>query len=144
MLLPVLLVTVVSAQNQATVVELQSNGCEIDEANFSVVWNDAKEIPNGNSFLIAIARLGDGDKTRSLNQKRLNATKEYIVGRIGFPANKLIVAEGEKVSGNGRVEFYIGGVLTHVILPKPNFSLCTECCNPPDFTPRRNIKKKRS
>jgi len=143
-LLPVILFSLVSAQTQTDVVELKSNGCEIDEANFSVVWNDAKEIPNGNGFLIAIARLGDGDKARNLNQKRLSATKEYIVDRIGFPVSQLILAEGEKLKGNGRVEFYIDGKLTHVILPKPNLTLCTECCNPPDFPPHRKSKKKRS
>ncbi len=140
--LPVILFTTLLAQTQTDVVELKSEGCEIDELNFSIVENAAREIRSGNGFLIAIARLGDGDKASNLNQKRLSATKEYIVGRTGFPANKLILAEGEKASGNGRVEFYVGGVLTHVILPKPNLTLCTECCNPPDFTPRRKGKKK--
>jgi hypothetical protein len=142
LLLPLLLFTTVLAQNQTNVVELKSTNCEIDEANFSVVENAAKETPNGNGFLIVIARLGDRDKRHNLNQSRLNVTKEYLVGKLRYPANKLVMAEGEKVRGNGRVEFYINGILTHVILPKPNLSLCTECCNPPDVIVRRKLRKK--
>ena len=145
-LLLAFLFTTASAQNQTDVIELESAGCEIDELNFSIVENASRNIRTGNGFLIAIARLGDGDKARSLNQKRLNATKQWLVGKAEFPANKLILAEGEKVTGNGRVEFYVGGVLTHVIYPKPNFGLCWECCNPQpeDFIPRRKSKRKKN
>jgi hypothetical protein len=146
MLLSVFLFTAVSAQNQTEIVELKSAGCEIDESNFSVVENASREIRSGNGFLIAVARLGDGDKARNLNQQRLNAAKQWLVGKAHFPANKLILAEGEKISVNGRVEFYIGGVLTHIVFPKPNVGLCWECCNPQpeDFAPRRKSRRKKS
>ncbi len=145
-LLAVFLFTPVLAQNQTSVVELKSAGCEIDESNFGDVENASREIRSGNGFLIAVARLGNGDKARNLNQQRLNAAKQWLVGKARFPANKLILAEGEKVSGNGRVEFYIGGVLTHIIFPKPNVGLCWECCNPQpeDFVPRRKSRRKKS
>jgi len=131
-------------QNQAGVVELKSAGCEIDEANFNVVGVDALERLGDKDFLIAIARLGSGDKRRGLNRIRLSAAKEWL-SNAAFPINKLVLAEGERVRGNGRVEFYIGGKLTHIILPAPNFGLCTECYNPrpEDFTSYRRTKKKR-
>jgi hypothetical protein len=130
--------------NQAGVVELKSAGCEIDEANFNVVRVDALERLGENGFLIAIARLGSGDKKRNLNHLRLSATRKWL-NNAAFPVNKLILAEGEKVNGTGRIEFYIGGTLTHIILPSPNFGLCTECCNPrpEDFTSYRRKKKRR-
>lgn len=131
-------------QNQAGVVELKSAGCEIDEANFNVVRVDALEGLGTDGFLIAVARLGSGDKKRNLNHLRLSATKQWL-NNAAFPLNKVILAEGERVNGAGRVEFYIGGKLTHIILPAPNFGLCVECCNPrpEDFTSYRRRKKKR-
>lgn len=145
-LLLALLFTTASAQNRTGVVELESAGCEIDESNFSLVENASREIRSGNGFLIAIARLGDKDKARNLNQQRLNAAKQWFVGKARFPTEKLILAEGEKISGKGRVEFYIAGVLTHIIFPKPNVGLCWECCDPQpeDFTPRRKNRRKKS
>lgn len=133
------------SQNQtgSKVVELRSESCEIDEANFNIVRTDALERINDGSSLIAIARLGKEDKSRDLNRKRLNAAKEWL-SRAKFPLSKLVLAEGERVSGNGRVEFYVGGALTHVILPKPNMGLCVECCNPKpgDFTSHRKRRKR--
>lgn len=132
-------------QDRAGFVELKSAGCEIDEANFNIVRVDALERLGENGFLIAVARLGIGDRRRNLNRSRLSATKEWL-RNAAFPIDRLVLTEGERVGGNGRVEFYVGGKLTHVILPTPNFGLCIECCNPrpEDFTSYRRRKKKRS
>ena len=123
------------------VVELRSSNCETDEANFNVVRVDALKALNKGSVIIAIARLGSGDKRRGLNQQRLNAAKEWLA-KAGFPIEKLTLAQGERVTGSGRLEFYVEGRLTHLILPRPNLGLCTECCNPrpEDFT---QTKKRR-
>jgi hypothetical protein len=136
--------TISFGQDRAGVVELKSAGCEIDEANFNIVRVDALERLGENGFLIAVARLGIGDRRRNLNRSRLSATREWL-RNAAFPVDRLVLAEGERVSGNGRVEFYIGGKLTHVILPKPNVGLCIECCNPrpEDFTTYRGRRKKR-
>jgi hypothetical protein len=132
------------SQNPDGVIELRSAGCEVDEANFNVVRVDALERMGDNGLLIAVARLGRGDKSRYLNHSRLSATKEWL-SNATFPTERLVLAEGERLSGGGRVEFYIGGRLTHVILPKPNIGLCTECCNPrpEDFTSNRRRKRRR-
>jgi hypothetical protein len=136
-------VNTASSQSRAgdKVIELKSESCEIDEANFSIVMNAALEKVKDGGSLIAIARLGTGDRANNLNRERLRSTKLWL-GRADFPANKLVVAEGERMSGNGRVDFYIGGVLTHVILPKPNGGLCVECCpdNPFEFIRRRKSR----
>ena len=99
-------------RTDSRVLELKSENCEIDESNFNVVMVDAREKSNEGGFLIAIARLDKGDMSPSLNRKRLDATKEWM-GRAKFPPDRLILAEGERVSGNGRLEFYVGGALTH-------------------------------
>ena len=137
-------VTTGLGQGRAEVVELKSAGCEIDELNFNVVRVDALERLGGNGLLIAVARPGKGDTRRSLNRGRLMATKEWF-SNAAFPMDRLVLAEGERVAGGGRVEFYIGGELTHVILPMPNFGLCVSCCNPSqeDFAYRRGKKRRR-
>lgn len=126
-------------QSNNRVLELRSESCEIDEHNFNVVMVDALGKLNESGFLIVIARPGKGDKSPSLSRKRLDAAKEWM-GRAEFPTNRLILAEGERVSGSGRVEFYVGGALTHVILPRANQGLCTQCCQPP---PRDRGRKRR-
>ena len=138
-------VAVGSAQNRMhnPPLELRSANCEIDESNFNIVRVDALERLGEDDFLIVIARLGSGDRSRDLNRRRLSATREWF-NKAAFPTNRLVLAEGERVRGNGRVEFYVGGVLTHVILPKPNVGLCIECCNPrpEDFTSPRERRRR--
>lgn len=138
-------VATASSQSQSgvEVIELKSESCEIDEANFSVVMNAALEKTVNGGFLIAIARHGRGDKKNDLNRERLRSTKAWL-SKVKFPIDKLILAEGERVSGGGRVDFYIGGMLTHRILPRPNMGLCVECCpdNPFASTPRRRRKRR--
>lgn len=63
------------------------------------------------SYLIVIARLGDGERSRALNLNRMNTMRAFLGrGRL-----KSIVAEGERVRGYGRVELYVGGKLLFVL-----------------------------
>jgi len=63
------------------------------------------------SYLIAIARLGDGERSRALNLSRISAMRAFLGrGRL-----KSVVAEGERVRGYGRVELYVGGKLLFVL-----------------------------
>ena len=117
------------AEKTEEVIELRSNGCEIDESNFNEVSQNARKNMGEKDALIVIARRGTRDKKRDLNRLRLATTRAWLVGKGAFPTNRLILAEGERVDGEGRLEFYIGGKLTHIIFPKPNFGLCAECCS---------------
>ena len=121
---------------------LEAGNCEINEANLDSIRLDVLPGVGEGESLIIIARLGNGDRRANLNSQRLYAVKEHL-SRHGFPADKIVLAEGEKVSGTGRVEFYVAGKLTHVMTAVRNQGFCIECCNPDpaDFT--RASKKRR-
>ncbi len=64
-----------------------------------------------NSYLIVIARLGDGERSRKLNLDRIKTVRGFMKGRRG----KSIVAEGERTKGYGRLELYVGGKQAFVL-----------------------------
>lgn len=72
---------------------------------------------NPDSYLILIARLGDREYSSKLNRTRLKPFATYL---NRFNGLNLVMAEGTKVKGNGRVELYVGGRLTKVWLVKTN------------------------
>lgn len=124
---------------------MEAGNCEIDAANFDSIRLDARSGVGEDEWLIVVARLGSGDTRANLNSHRLYAVKEHLSkSERGIPAGKIVLAEGEKVSGNGKVEFYIDGKLTHVITTIKNQGICIECCNPDprDFTRVRKKKRK--
>jgi hypothetical protein len=74
---------------------------------------------NNKAFIIA--HLGTGE-TREVNRKRLACVKDLF---SGFDPQKVILAEGSRVSGNGRIEIFLGSELTHVALFARNANICT-------------------
>jgi hypothetical protein len=65
------------------------------------------------TYLIMIARLGNGETSRRLNQRRLTVVEEYVLRR-GSDL-KYVLAEGRRVRGRGRIELYVGGQLVRVL-----------------------------
>ena len=67
-------------------------------------------------LIIVIARLGDGEKNRALNRRRLHSVRAYLT-ESGWKRDPqtIILAEGERVKGYGRIEFYIYGGLYTVL-----------------------------
>ncbi len=117
--------------------------CEDSEAYLDLVANEAQDALTEGRVLIAVARIGDGESLHSLNRDRLAAVRTYLVRR-GLPAPNIVSIRGERVRGAGRVEFYISGKLSRIILARRNRSICIECCNPSpeDFTRRLGTKKR--
>lgn len=117
--------------------------CEDSEAYLDVVAGEALGAAAGGEVLIAVARMGNGETPMSLNRDRLEAVRMYLVRR-GLPASNVVFARGERVSGLGRVEFYLSGTLSRSILARRNRGICTECCNPSpaDFTPTPKARKR--
>jgi hypothetical protein len=70
------------------------------------------------AYLIIVARLGTGEKSRRLNQNRLAVVEEYVLRR-GTDL-KLVLAESSRVKGLGRIELYVGGRLLYVMPLKKN------------------------
>ena len=103
--------------------------CEMSTLFLDQLWNLTKETSNSNGFVIFIARLGTNETRRKINLSRLASIKRVLRNRYShIPNQKVIVAEGEKVKGHGRIEFYWNGQLVGAILANKNRDLCFSCC----------------
>jgi len=128
-----LLITVastVAAQQNATV--SQSNerpgNCNSNSAQLDRVRNEVWSGIEKGEVVIAIARLGKGEISRELNRRRLYSVQAYLTKRAALPKKNIVVGEGERAEGYGRVELYVGGKLLNVLLAERNKLLCVECC----------------
>jgi hypothetical protein len=119
--------------------ELQN--CETGLAYQDVVINEALEKTKGSGVLIVIARLGDGENSRELIRRRMYNVRQYFKDRGSRIAPvKVIVAEGERVKGYGRLEYYLGGELYEQLLFRKNGYICHSCCGPDErYYPEKEI-----
>jgi len=80
--------------------------------------------------VILIARLGNGEVSRKLSRQRLQLTRLYLhVGRGLEPPLKeenIVVAEGERIRGVGRIEAYVRGKLFMIFIFKRNKNVAPE------------------
>ena len=84
--------------------------CASNTATLDYVRSEALLADGEDSTVIAIARLGRGEMSRELNRRRLYTIQTYLIAK-GVPPQMLVTAEGERVSGYGRVDFYVHGKL---------------------------------
>jgi len=87
------------------------NTCESNIARLDRIHSEA----GSDGLVIAIARLGDGEQSRRLNQRRLRNVRLYLEKVRGRAPKTIIMAEGEPARGRGRVEIYVGGKLVDVL-----------------------------
>jgi len=108
--------------------------CESNISTLSV----AHQAANEGRLLFAIARLGEGEYKRELNRRRLHNVRVYLT-EFGWQRDPktLLIAEGERVKGYGRVELYVEGRLFDVIAVKRNGDLLVGSCEPNDIRPRK-------
>lgn len=127
------LVGPVSAQDKPLepyVVEGNASACEVNAATFD---NLANILRSSDERLFVIARLGTGERSRDFNRRRLHNVRTYFTESWPTLGPKRIVfAEGERVEGDGRVEFYIGSRLFQISLVKRGRDICVDCCDYPD------------
>jgi hypothetical protein len=127
------------AQDRQLEMPTKPANCESDIAVLDSASIEAGE----NGLIIAIARLGDGDRRRDLNHRRLHNVRTYLTqwGGKRHPKN-VITAVGDRIKDYGRVELYVAGKLHWVILIRPNADLivgsCTYEINSPDEQRREN------
>lgn len=101
--------------------------CEQNAAEMEQVLVVMKKEPNPKGVLVLVARLGKGETRPWLNKRRLfNIGERYKV--LGVPAEKIVVAEGERVSDFGRVEIYWNGELLGALAVYKNRGICLNCC----------------
>jgi hypothetical protein len=108
---------------EVEIVPATARGCQrntINAANLQALVSTREE----KAFVIA--HLGAGETNPRLNRRRLNDVKTEL-GLGNSP--KLIFAEGERVRGLGRIEFYLGSELMSVSLISRNGGFCSLCCD---------------
>lgn len=115
-------------QNGSDIIISENGNCEENALNFDILMTKANEYP-GLEKIILIARLGNGEKSRKYNEKRLEVVKAGISAFDRYPAEKIITAQGERVSGKGQVEVYIGGRLFAVFKVGRKENLQGRNCN---------------
>jgi hypothetical protein len=123
-------------------VQTVPGNCEMNAAALDSVRSEALEETNKGGVVIVIARLGTRETSGMQNRRRLQIVKTYL-SKYGLGARRIVAAEGERVDGYGRVEFYVAGKLRVVLLANRNKPICVECCNADDTDPYRD-KRNRS
>lgn len=109
----------------------------------------AVEKTMGDQVLIVIVRPGDGEASRQLIRRRLYNIRQYFRERGDqLLKDRVVVAEGERVKGFGRIEYYIKGKLYQQLLFPKNGYVCHSCCGPdtgyyPDKPIPKSQKQKR-
>jgi hypothetical protein len=78
-------------------------------------------------FIIIIARLGTKETSLKLNRERMQLLADYLGNTRGVPKQRIVLAEGERVRGLGRVEIYLGGRLFTVFTINRNKDLGRGC-----------------
>lgn len=115
-------VSAVVAQSNA---EQEPSSCE---TNITIL-SAAHQAAGKDGLLIAIARLGDGERNRELNRRRLHNARTHISEFANArPPETIVTAEGERVSGLGRVELYAGGKLFYSLLVPRDGDLLVGSC----------------
>lgn len=102
--------------------------CEQNIVSMEVLATMTLEQIKDGGVLVAVARLGDGEKSREFNRRRLYNVREFLKDRASIQTERIVVAEGEQVRGLGRVEFYLGGKMVGRLLLARNKDLCLICC----------------
>lgn len=117
--------SVKAQQPLISTVKSDGNAGELNSAGLDYL---AVEQQTTNERIFVIARLGRGEAARSLSLQRLQAARSYLVATKGIDKEQVIFAEGEKIAGEGRVEFYLGSKLMLVSLAARGKNVRLVCC----------------
>lgn len=128
-----------SAQEAAAgpyVVESGSSG-EVSSREIDGMASEARE---SGERLFVVVRPGAGETSRRLSRARLHNTRRHLSSK-GFGPRATVFAEGERVRGEGRIEFYLGSRLRLVVLARRNEMPNLTCCE--DYIPPSKVKPER-
>jgi hypothetical protein len=135
--------SVCDAQNSVPSNEVSPTNCEQNSATIDQIRYMVTQGSSRDSLVIAVARLGNGETLRAVNRRRLYNLGTYWKEH-GLPAERLVIAEAERVNGYGRVELYVAGKLFDVLLVRRNRDLCVICCGDDErYYPLRGKKQRR-
>jgi hypothetical protein len=118
--------------------------CEINIIRMEAATKHAIEETAHGGVIIAIARLGNGERSREINRRRLHNVETYLTSYQTLAKQNVITAEGKRVKGYGRVELYLGGKLVDLFLVDFEKDLCVDCCEGDErYYPFFKAKKRR-
>jgi hypothetical protein len=121
-------------------IEARPTNCETHIAILDIAEQNAGR----NELIIMIGRLGDGERPE-LNRRRLHSARAYLTEYHALRSpGTVIIGEGERVAGYGRIELYIGGKLHTAFALRRNAELSVGSCEPPelDDARQRELRKK--
>ena len=104
-------------------------GCEENMIYMEAAATLTSEESQRDKVLIVVARLGDHERFQGLNRRRLHNLRVNLTENLRVDPQRLVMTSGEKVRGNGRVEFYLGGKLIGALLVARGKDLCVDCCD---------------
>lgn len=92
------------------------------ETTFQLM-EDVRKLVNAEAdeqaVLILIARLGSGERSRTLNRRRLDNVRKGLQVTLSI-TKPIVTAEGERAHGFGRVEVYLAGKFVGALLARRN------------------------
>ncbi len=115
----IFIISVVGQQKRVTEVPAT---CEVSQRILDSIHQLA-----GDSNIIIISRLGNGESVPFLHKIRLNIAREYLKTAWKRNSATIILTQGESVAGLGRLEFYVNGNLLDIILAKKKKNIPTFC-----------------
>lgn len=102
----------------------EPTNCEYNISLLAAAHYEAGE----SGLIIAISRLGAGE-SKDISQRRLHNVRAFLSEYQKARAPEtVILAEGERVKGFGRVELYVKGSLHSVMVLKRNADLSVGAC----------------
>jgi hypothetical protein len=128
-----LLLIIVSGNSDAQVKEvLGPYSCE---SNIQML-NTLHQMAGEKGFVIVIARLGDGERSREFNRRRLHNVRAYLELEWKRDPKTIVLGEGERVRGYGRVEIYVLGGFSQALTVRTNRDLAVGSCEPDSIRPK--------
>ena len=119
-------------------VNRKPDNCESRSAVVDVL---TQSVP-ADDTIIVIAHLGRLETKPNLNWRRLQNLRTYWTQGVAPEARRkpetIVLAEGERVEGYGRLEFYVAGKLVWLINLRRNADFDVTDCVPPDDSYIRN------
>ena len=96
----------------------------------AITLDTVHQIAGEDGLIIVIARLGNAERKRELNRRRLQNIRSYLI-EFGWRRSPktVILAEGDRVEGYGRVELYAAGKLVAVLVAERNRNLSVSSCS---------------
>jgi hypothetical protein len=131
---------------KASPTNCEDNAVEIE----SQAKNIIDKLKTENGLLILISFLGSDEKNRTMSQRRLFNLKTRLQN-LGVPEQKIIIAEGQRVKGYGKVISYFNGKPVGFLVVPKNKDVCVACCGPDErfypykaksYSVRKSIKRR--